>query len=74
MKSHESEFSIEHEGQVFFARRVVTGTRTLRQVICFRQWQEPDDATYTQGQDAIMLSMAKLILFQLVTSGSIRGN
>ncbi len=74
IKNHESEFSIEHEGQVISAHRVLTGARTLRQVIHFRQWKEPDDATYTPGDEAVMLSTAKLILFQLVTRGSIRGN
>lgn len=74
IKSREFEFSIEHEGRVFSARRTVTGTTTLRQVIHFQQWQEPDDATYAKGQEDVMLGIAKLILFQLVTRGSIRGS
>lgn len=74
MKLREESFSIEHEGITYTATRVITGARKLRQVIHFKGAAEPDDMTYSPGDEANMRSTAQLILFQLIKRGSLRGS
>ncbi len=63
--------SIEQNGRTYTATRIVEGTRVLSQHLVVNGQKESDSATYKPGQEVCMELMAKLILGQLATSGSL---
>ncbi len=56
-------------GREYTAKRIIEGKRKIRQRLIFRGHVEPDAATYKPDQRDDMDAMARLILWQLVTTG-----
>ena len=62
----EEEISIEYEGKIYHGRRIVTGKRKLFQTIYYTTKYKEDGRSYKPHQDALMRSIAKIILRELV--------
>lgn len=70
MTAHqELPLSVTIDGRTYTARRVVTGTRKLRQYVEFRGHIELDSTTYGIHNIGQMEPMAQLILWQALTRG-----
>lgn len=70
MPTHqEFPISVTIDGQIFSAKRVVTGTRKRRQYIEFRGHIEHDSITYCIHNIGQMEPVAELILWQVLTKG-----
>ena len=62
----EEEISIEYEGKTYHGRKIVTGKRKLFQTVYYGTKYKEDGHLYKPHEDALMRSIAKTILRELV--------